>query len=375
MPRLGTGTGITSLAVLGGGRPPWLYGPPLSSLANLVAAVRGARAGTGGPYRFLFLGDSTTAGAQAGATAAKNRVNSYPAQIADILAARGAPAQINNWLGGSGAGSGASTPADWDDRISTTGSVTVSAASPSLGGPLMLFDGSGDAISFQCAGLVDTVQVFHATAQSGRISVKVDGVQVGTTSGTNQAFNINTFTIDPATDPVITLEWVSSNPQVAGISAYNSATPQIQIVNAGRGSATTANVAFTTYNFSSLNSIDEMASDCHFISLGINDILQSVALATTIANLESIIEKCLLSGDVILLTQMPISSKLSEQADLVSAYYTLADQYGVPLIDTHKILGTYAQANAAGLYGDANHPNRTGYSRISAPLGAMIAAL
>lgn len=116
--------------------------------------------------------------------------------------------------------------------------------------------------------------------------------------------------------------------------------------------------------------------DIVIMSLGANDLVQSGigALSTMIANLQTILTDLQTAGvPVIFCTEskpnpggsIPISD--ADWNTWMDAYYDLADQYDIPMLDqTNLIGGSYQAASDAGLvYTDNFHLNTYGYDLIS----------
>jgi lysophospholipase L1-like esterase len=113
------------------------------------------------------------------------------------------------------------------------------------------------------------------------------------------------------------------------------------------------------------------------LSLGINDGAAAVTAATFKANLLAIATADLVASDVIL--WVPPTPDVSIVSTVLwtayrSAYYDVADQLGIPLVDIGDAFGTYTAANALGLMFDTKHPNKGGYQIVARDLAPLLAA-
>jgi lysophospholipase L1-like esterase len=226
-------------------------------------------------------------------------------------------------------------------------------------------------------GTIVEVVTTNATAA---ISIYIDDVfqETYTGPGGTAAYVTRTYSGLTNRKHKVEIRSTVANSLVAGVRVRNST--GLDISNLAMGGAKTADYVSTAYNNLrpfAMNSIGASAPDAVIISLGANDVVQGVAQATTIANLQNIIST--LQGaniPVIFMAEskpntggtFPISdSTWNSQMDV---YYDIADQYDIPMLDqTHMVANSFTAASDAGLvYTDNFHLNEKGYDLIARTL-------
>ena len=305
-----------------------------------------------GNAKVLMIGDSTTWGHGSSLQATFVTTNSYPSRLGTLMAIGGVTPTSSGYgnpyvTGGS----------DADNRWSIgTGWFSAGFGNGSFEGT-----GAGNLI-FTPSVNADTYQVFYlGNGGLGTVTMTATGgtpvvVNTGSLSAGVFSSTITAAVASTANNVTITQSGAS---YILGILPTLSTQSQVLLLNAGAAGAQTS--AFIgTGNFSVTNYFKAIAPDLCIISLGINDAAASVASATVTANLQTIINYCKISGDVILETMPPSSGtpQSTFEALYVPAYYTLANSNSVPIIDPYTRFGS---AYYAPMMFDGLHPNDYGY--------------
>lgn len=113
---------------------------------------------------------------------------------------------------------------------------------------------------------------------------------------------------------------------------------------------------------------------------GTNDLVSGMTnaqIAATMSNLESMTRQMLQAGILpIIVTPPPKNAAALESRKIQLFYYALAQAYGVPLLDTYRLLVDPTTGNyQASLSGDGLHPNATGVATISAVASQLLTNL
>ena len=160
---------------------------------------------------------------------------------------------------------------------------------------------------------------------------------------------------------------------VTGITTFNSAIKQVRIGNVGRPNALSADLNNATA-FGTLDLITNYNAGLYVVMIGTNDMIQGVPLATTQANIQAIITRCLTVGSCILMTPPPSSDATVMAA--TTAYnamlYGLAKTNNIPLIDLYSAMGSTYQS---AWMGDSVHLNNAGDWFTASLLGTEFAGI
>jgi len=370
----------------------------VNQLPKTRASLARVLGGTG-RARWLFLGDSITAGFNDSTNAiTESSAASFPARLAQLLTARGYPARIAGINGTQGF-----TPAQqviYDPRIAF-GANVGNFARPGIGFALLATSGGGTAanntISFTPEVNCDTVQIFYYTvAEGGSFTVNVAGGSTLATINTNGAESLVAsapIALGALSQGQINLVGptaASTFMIIAAVLAYNSTVPGIDMVNAGTGGATVATYTSATqpfmFPFPSQPANSPIASaliydfDLAVICLGVNDFQPAnfaslVQGGSYVGGLTNLINAYQAAGtDVVLLVPPPISSTvtaLNTQAQMVATLQQIAAQFVNPpvLIRWDQRWGSWLQSSANGLNGSTNntiHPGAAGYGDAAA---------
>jgi len=100
----------------------------------------------------------------------------------------------------------------------------------------------------------------------------------------------------------------------------------------------------------------------------INDWRQGVAIATSMANIQTIITAAASVGNVLLITPSfdnGSGGNTSSQEDYVTAFKALGVTNSIAVLDWRTSITSHAAATAAGLIDDSVHPTYAGYADIA----------
>jgi lysophospholipase L1-like esterase len=358
-----------------------------------IARVRSGR----GIMKSLYIGDSTTMGLYAlsnGSTGAR------PYCIANCVAKI-----LNQRYSGYGATSGApishAESFFSDNYVSSLANVTAYDTRLAFSGTWVLSTdlffaagtfvsaSSGATLSFTPAIAFDTIDIYYITAPTySSFTVNINGGSTLATVTTNIAASLlkTTVSCTAGTAGANTVKIVAgsgSYNEIAGIAVRLSTAPAIEHYNGGASGTTAAGQASTSgAPFNTVNGIPVVAPDVTHICLDINNIngsTQSSALAALPAwqtAIGTLITAGQGTGDVILRTGNPIGQAAGTNgaaAVYYAAYYQLALQYNVPLIDISARWQSYAITDPIMPYGDDSvsgylHPTAVGYYDIAAAI-------
>jgi hypothetical protein len=318
--------------------------------------------------KIAFPGDSKTFGAGAG-TGSKFTVNAFgssrPSRLAMLLAQSGLPTRTNSWFGAGGM----STIADvlaYDPRRS--GFSGWSGGSVSLGGAA-LATGNTNPGNFQPSVPVDRVSVFYQQSASQGTFTVAKGSETTTIAAGNATSAIVraevTFTTKDAS-PIVITRSAGGFVNIIGMTAWDSATPGIEISNFAVYGVISGYQADTTNPWSPANALAAYAPDLTIINLWTNDLNQSVTLPVALANIQTIITKAKVTGDCLLEWPSIGGASPSYGADATraqwrSALITLAVSNGCAFQDDEALLGGRVGVVSNALTADGVHETGPAY--------------
>lgn len=326
--------------------------------------------------KIACIGDSTTRGTGASSTGDLRQYNAWPARLARLLDADGFTARHNSFFG-TGVPSNDVPAFDETLEVSgfTAGGVIV------LGGLIFQVAGAGT-IDWTPYHQWDTCEIGEVRlAAGGSYSHAIDGGAATTQSqAATNGFYILTKTVALGTH-TLNLARVSGTARIVSGYAYNSAIKEISVMNMGyagvRATQYAAGSAGQAYN--TLAALQAIAPDLTILLFPTNDVQNGAGagetFANTISSLQSFIDTGKLTGDVILVTFVPLSTALASatvQKDYLQPMKDLARRNRIPLVDVNALFGDYVTANAAGRMFDTLHPNGTGYADIAGLLKPML---
>lgn len=342
------------------------YGSTLPVFNRKCASVKTNAANC----RVLILGDSVTLG-KGSLPSGTGRVNWNYASIAQrYLSAAGITCQ-RDYMAANGDG----TSDTFDSRV-TKGSSWASTGATGVGGNTFQATTNTNALSFTPTGIVNTFIVYYDQfGAGGTLSVDIDGV--GTlTQSTSGANGIGSKIITASAPGIhtVNVKWSSGGSVIIqNIEAYNSTINQLQIMTAGWGGATTADISNTVNAYGPLNGLKNLAPDLTIIATGINDWGTSADTTTFTANYQALITAALISGDCAALIPPPTNPATVPQATqdiYVAIIRSLAATNNIPVIDIYDRFQTYTFSTA--LYSDNLHPNGLGYEVIGHALAKFL---
>lgn len=345
-----------------------------------------ARVRCGERQRVLLIGDSTMAGQSTGSGAGGYvgaRAMSWPTRLAQVLGGRGLNASSQSWMGGGNAEL-AVTQAQYDPRL-TFGAGWVRTGESTAGARLYSSDSAATELTFTPDTAWDRASIWVAGV-SGAFEVWAGPVLIATVPAEASPSFVK-FDVSAPTADIVALRikpLTTTAVRVAGMEAWDSTRPALDIINAGWAGSTTTDWTGASQPWSPFNAIQALDCDGAVIVLGINDWItyyynQSsyITPAQMTANLRSLVERASHGGSraVALGTQM-----LSQPNELVTATHMaayveatrdLASQLDLPLIDVAQAFGPWREANHFGWAEDGIHYNRTAQADIAAQFAVL----
>lgn len=334
-----------------------------TALLGWTAARGRLRSGMIDTARIAFVGDSKTMGAGAGTgngftVGAFSR--SRPARVAALLAAGGLATRTDGFFGCAGLGSIADLLA-YDPRRS--GFSGWGGGSNSLGGAMMSA-GNANPGPFQPGGAVDRCAVFirNGSDRPGFTLTKGNESVTLTPSGPSGGFARleASFATRDAAPIAIARGGTSGNLQLAGLIAWDSSKPGVEIANFGVYGVVSGYQADMTNAFSPAAALASYAPHLTIVNLGTNDIAQGVGMAVWLGNLRIIVQQARLSGSVILTWPAvagvsPAGGSDANRTLWRDALRALAFETGCLFIDDETMLGGRVAAQAGGAFADNLH--------------------
>lgn len=368
----------------GSGQPAFTSGLTKANTSTFRALAQGNTRN----LRVNSIGDSTQRGQSFG-VGTSQAVNAWPMQLASQLSSLGIAnikSGANNvWCDGGSWGLG-QTIANFltgDGRCSITGG-TVLGAGKSPGGNAFAMTAASTLV-FTPQGNFDTVDVFWRDGASGRnitIQIGSDTAVAANSSGTTQLIKTTVSKTGGVVGSyAITLTWVLGSAGALGISAYDSTRKELTFWNWGICGGTSANMIDNTDT--AVGRVACIANaltspDLSLIEGGvINDWRTSISVATSQANLTTLITDCLAVGNAILIIppfDNGVAGFTSNQQAYVNMMYALAASFGIGVFDIRTRWVSYANAVANGWQtnSDSVHPTTAGYADIATQLVPVI---
>ncbi len=357
-----------------------------SQFTKARSGINRVLAGTG-RSKWLFIGDSTTWGEDGGDTnGARNNAhnNAYPAIISKYMNTHGVPSAYDN-LFGTGGNAGATVIADFRNSYKSG----LNAASPwanssvaTMGG--MCFSATGvDSTGFVYTPevAVDSFEIGDLQASgAGVYTWQIDGgstTQVTETNATS-ARTKQTISAGSRGTHTLTIKVTSGQAFIRHVKGWDSTTPQLDILNAGRSSSVTADWIVNTAPYTSLGAFTDEASTADLIisNLGINEVAAATSQATFKSNYQTIINAGIANGaNFVIVIPHETDTTLdatASQANIRQWIKDLAYLNNLPCIDLQAHMGTFLQMTAASYMFGARHPNKPGYAAEGAWLAPIL---
>lgn len=375
------GGAVTAAALARLGAPvPTVEAPSATALLAWAAARGRVRSGMSDAARIAFVGDSKTVGAGAG-TGSTFTVGAFarsrPARVAALLAAGGLNTRTDAFFGCAGFGSIADILA-YDPRRS--GFAGWGGGSNSLGGAMMSA-GNSNPGQFQPGGPVDRCSVFVRNGSDRPAFTLTKGSEsvTLTPSGASGGFARleATFGARDAAPIAIARAGTAGNLQLAGMIAWDSTRPGVEIANFGVYGVVSGFQADMTNAFSPANALAAYAPHLTIVNLGTNDSAQGLAMTTWLTNIRTIVQQARPSGSVILTWPAvggvgTAGGSDANRAQWRSALRALAFDNECLFIDEESMLGGRATAQASGAFSDSLHEAPWAYDVQAAALARTI---
>lgn len=329
-----------------------------------------------------FWGDSNTGGFGTGITVGLNynddaHKSSYPSQAAVSINSQVMKCTRDSVFGTARAASAGVTYNQYDPRVTVGAGWT--AADSSLvfaGGFFQATTTTAGTLDFQPAAPFNSFKVHYPQVSSGttNLVVQVDGSAAGyapisNNNATGRPFS-TTYTI-PGQLTTHKISFTSPNASVfawvQGITCWDSYNPGIVVHQCGNAGAVAAHLASAGTYFS-IETMKLIAPDLTIINCTINDQGSQTASASYIADMTTVIDAALVSGDVIVLANTPNTNAgfSNGYMDTITPLLkAVCDARSVNMIDERDHLGyTWAIANASGFMDPTTgvHPNAVGSS-------------
>ncbi|MEH3122941.1 MAG: GDSL-type esterase/lipase family protein [Sphingomonas phyllosphaerae] len=375
------GGAVTAAALARIGAPVPLVEAPSTTALLAWAAARGrVRSGMADAARIAFVGDSKTVGAGAG-TGATFTVGAFarsrPVRVAALLSAAGLTVRADAFFGCAGFGSIADVLA-YDPRRS--GFSGWGGGGNSLGGAMMNA-GNANPGQFQPGGAVDRCSVFVRNG-SDRPAITVtkgsESVTLTPSGPINGFARLEaTFATRDAAPIAIARAGTSGSLQLAGMMAWDSSRPGVEIANFGVYGVVSGFQADMANAFSPANALAAYAPHLTVVNLGTNDSAQGVAMGTWLANIRTIVQQARISGSVILTWPAvgggnPAGGSDANRALWRNALRAFALENECLFIDDEAMLGGRATAQASGAFADSLHEAAWAYDVQAAAIARAI---
>lgn len=343
-----------------------VYNLNAASLPHWRAAVARVRAGTG-RGRLLMVGDSTTQGygAQGSASAVGDWPLSPVSALSKLLSTYYVQTSVANFFGDTNALGAGTTYALYDTRFTMGANWTESTTHPILGGDWFQYDNLAVTnITFTPTTAFDTVICYNWKASPGTFHFNVDGgASLGTSTGGSTGYQALSSTVAKATHTINIVPDNNGAIFFAGILAYDSTAPSIDVMQEGFNGSTIASYLGSSQPYNAIPAIQFLAPDETVINETINDIVANgvAGIPAYTIKVQSLITAAQASGDVILMMGVPSSTNTAtDLAAYRAALMGLALANNVPFIDLSTRWVSYAFTNPIMPYGAGVHPGVVG---------------
>lgn len=340
------------------------YKKARKALANVKAGL--------GNMKLLVIGDSTSVGFGAATASSYTGAKALctPTQLAKYLTASGITAKANSFFGCNAFYFTSPTVAGlYDPKISGTAGWS-NYGSSSLGGGAFHATAAAT-LTYTPTENTTTFDVYYWDSV-GTFSLDIGG------AGTTNIVGGGTLLVKKATITAaaglsaLNIIWVSGSCFIHGVVSYNSAVPEISVMNAAWSGSKVADwnsAASPAFNL--IAGITLLAPDLTIIRAGINDWNAATSPAAFITDLTNVVATAQLSGDVIIetspygaLTGSP-SAALATQQAMIDAMQSVALAKHCAFNNNAVRWGSQVEMNAAGYYSDLTHYSGIGYSDLA----------
>jgi hypothetical protein len=326
-----------------------------------------------GRKKVLVLGDSTemARGAGSGGTAFTNaRVHSPSNVWAARMNSLGIPARADAWFGNANANSGSAADyTSYNPNVSFGAGWSGLLNNSYLGGAFWQNSTTTNGLVFTPERAADRFDIYFIKATgsgNGQFTVTDGATTLATIDENVGTFAIYKQTVTRAsatTDPIsIQRNGVGGNIHCLGIDPWNSTLPELCILNAAKSGAGVVDVINTGNVLYASFAITLIAADYHIIEYGLNEKQGGVALATFLANLQTLYTSTIAIGGTAGSVSAPATN--GDAYDLTSDWRSginaLALTNGIPCID-HYSRFVSREADTS-VYFDTVHQNALGYA-------------
>lgn len=362
-----------------------------SNTVALRAGIAAVKVGSRNA-NIAFVNDSTTREGMTGLGGSFDNRLGYPMYLAQQLTASGLASRADNILGGNGQSSLNTLIAQFEPRISYTGTVTLDGTLDGFGGRLFRIANGAITFDFTQASPFDRIEFVHAFFGAGAatVNISINGgatIQTINTNGTptqekkttiNCTLGSHTVTIQAAGTCLF-----------SGINVYNSATKTVELYNFAAHGGTlptpsnsppiVANPTTGAYSpYGSRYNVGILALDAVFLMSGINEARQNIPVDSTPDGFKQRLQLdyntfAAAGVDVIFMTPLfdnATGGNVANQEQYAQTVRDVALANDRPCLDIRALMGSFAQEQANGYVGDNVHLiGSTG----NAALAAMVA--
>jgi len=321
------------------------------------------------------IGDSTTMGYNAsGAGYTDGRIYSFPTAMRNLFNFAGVAAQSNSFFGDSNAGVDYAT---YDPRVTLGAGITHNGGT-SLGGFFFSLPPASGALNFAPGNgdTFDRIDIYILnTVGGGTFDVDVGGATIANIS-TNATRGVVKNTVSCAAgSSQVNLTNASGTCLIVGVNVYSTLAPAVAILNMGWSGSTSGDWSRTTFPEDPANAISAVNPEATLINLGINDWVAGTAVATTKANLLSIINEVRPYSAVYLVVPIPSEESLiplATQKLYRDAIIELGYEQSCPVIDLMERRESWASSNSFNLYSDSYHATTFGNIDVAQALAELL---
>lgn len=347
------------------------YPADTPTMTHWRASVNAMLAGTSNA-RLLIIGDSVTAGAWAQPTNVNSVASAYPTVLASLLTTASLSATSQSRMGDGNWDASGIALGTADARV-VVGGYPSNNAVTTFGGHMMQGNAatSTAAWTFTPTTSVDSFDFYWLSASGdGTMTIDIDG-GTGTVLNANVTAALHKTTISTtAGTHTFRVRPTTGSTRIMGVIGYTAGTKQIQTINGGWNGARVASWTTTTgagHYYDPLDVLNFLAPDLTIICLTINDAHDNGSTTTYKSNLQAIIDKAKLTGDVLMLSG-PMSAAYYTAQPIQDAFFTAfrdtAAANFIPIVFSFG--GGYAEilSNSEG-FTDGIHLNATGQSALA----------
>jgi lysophospholipase L1-like esterase len=167
----------------------------------------------------------------------------------------------------------------------------------------------------------------------------------------------------------VTINWVSGPIYLGPILCRNTNLISIEVINVGMSGLFASNQANMLPGYSvSGNLVARLQADVYIVNLMMNDILFNASVSSSKSSLQAYINQLLANGNCDVIMEFPNpaigNSNLPLQPQYRDAFFDIANQMQVPLLDLYGFLANGDPNVAAAMGTNAVHPIGLGYNNI-----------